>query len=469
MIVRKAATPDLHRWGLLRSNKGELLLGGMSIPEIADRYDTPLYVVDLDAVGNRSRFFRQTFQTQYPGFSAPCYPVRCNDVAGVVKAVVEAGLHLEVTTEFEIDLALKVGSPPERILLNGIHRPASLLERAIRLGIGGIVVDAAEEIDFLERRSREFQPSLPMPVFLGVGRAQRPRRADPGAITGTRKGSPQGVDVRSEELQTALKSIRHAPGLTYRGPYLRLGNGMRDARHIKGILRELRLVLAASEKMGLETTHLFLGGGFGTPTSRELSTREMLFYQGRFVLPPVPKEASCSSLEVFARDVARTVRSLFGRKPGILPALMIETGPYVTGVCQALLVRVNHIKQREGVPPWVITDGGTGSVAFPLYYEIHEVLNCSRADTGPLSAVTMVGPICYSTDWIYRNKAMPPIRPGDVLSVLDTGAYFSVLECNFGFLRPAVVGVSRGEARLLRHRETPEDVVRRDTIFQEPP
>jgi diaminopimelate decarboxylase len=390
-------------------------------------------------------------------------------VAGVVKAVVEAGLHLEVTTEFEIDLALQGGSPPERILLNGIHKPPSLLERAIRLGIGGVVVDSAEEIDVLERRSRELQPSSPTPVYLGVGRAQLPRRADPGAITGTRKGSPQGVDVRSGDLQTALKSIRHAPGLTYRGPYLRAGNGLRDARHIKGILRELRVVLAASEKLGLETTHLFLGGGFGTPTSRELSTREMLFYQGRFVLPPVPKEASCSSLETLAREVARTVRSLFGRKPGILPALMIETGPYLTGPCQVLLVRVNHVKLREGVPPWVVTDGGAGSVAFPLYYEIHEVLNGSRADTDPLSAVTMVGPICYSTDWIYRNKAMPPIHPGDVLSVLDTGAYFSVLECNFGFLRPAVVGVCRGEARLLRHRETPEDVVRRDTIFQEPP
>ena len=469
MSARKTEIPDLHRWGLSRNPDGELLLGGMALPEIAGLFDTPLYVVDLDAVGNRSRFFRQTFQTRYPGFSAPCYPVRCNDSAGVVKAVVEAGLHLEVTTEFELDLALRVGSPPEQILLNGIHKPPSLLERAIRLSIGAVVVDSAEEIDILEQRSRELQSSSPMPVYLGVGRAQLPRRADPGAITGTRKGSPQGVDVRSGALPTTLKSIRHAPGLTYRGPYLRLGNGLRDARHIKGILKELRIVLAASEKLGLETTHLFLGGGFGTPTSRELSTKEMLFYQGRFVLPPVPDEASCSSLEIFAGEITRTVRPLLGRKPGILPALTIETGRYVTGPCQMLLVRVNHIKQREGVPPWVVTDGGAGSVAFPLYYEIHEVLNCSRADTGPLSAVTMVGPICYSTDWIYRNKAMPPIHPDDVLSVLDTGAYFSVLECNFGFLRPAVAGVSRGEVQLLRHRETPEDVVQRDTIFQEPP
>ena len=147
---------------------------------------------------------------------------------------------------------------------------------------------------------------------------------------------------------------------------------------------------------------------------------------------------------------------------------MVETGPYVTGPCQVLLVRVNHIKEREEIPPWVVTDGGTGYVAFPLYYEVHEVLNASRAGTGPLSTVTMVGPICYSTDWIYRNKAMPPIHPGDVLSVLDAGAYFSVLECNFGFPRPAVVGISGGEAKLIRRRETPEDVVRRDTVLEKP-
>jgi diaminopimelate decarboxylase len=80
----------------------------------------------------------------------------------------------------------------------------------------------------------------------------------------------------------------------------------------------------------------------------------------------------------------------------------------------------------------------------------------------------MVGPVCFSTDWIYRNKPMPPIEPGDILAVLDTGAYFSALECNFGFLRPAVVGIVDGEHRLLRRRETLEDAFRRDVVFESP-
>ena len=468
MIDRGRETAGLDRWGLSRNDAGALCLGGVPLPQIADRYDTPLFVVDLDAVRERSQFFGRTFRTSYPGVATACFPVRCNDVAGVVKAVVDSGLHLEVTTDFELDLALKAGSPPERILLNGVHKPAALLERALQLGLWGVVVDCVEEIDILRGCARGLQRPSRLLVFLGVAGSHIPRRAAPGAITGTGKGSPKGVQARSKQLQAVLQSVRDADGLAYGGPYLRLGNGLRDARYIRGILKELRRVLAAAGKVGLETTHLFLGGGFGTSTSRELTTKEMLFYQGRFVLPPVPAASSCSPLQTHAGEIADAVRSLFGERTGTpLPALMVETGGYVTGPCQTLLVRVGHIKQRQGVPPWVVTDGGAGSVAFPLYYEIHEVLNASRGETGPRSPVTMVGPICYSTDWIYRNKPMPPIRAGDVLAVLDAGAYFSVLECNFGFLRPAAVGLSNGEARLLRHRERPEEAVQRDTIFHE--
>jgi len=115
---------------------------------------------------------------------------------------------------------------------------------------------------------------------------------------------------------------------------------------------------------------------------------------------------------------------------------------------------------------WAITDGGAGTVAFPLYYEYHEILLC-RAPRAPRSSrYTIVGPACFSADWICRNKRMPRLDPGDVLAVCDAGAYFTVQESNFGFPRPAIVGVERGRIRELRRRETFEDMVCRDTQWE---
>ena len=183
---------------------------------------------------------------------------------------------------------------------------------------------------------------------------------------------------------------------------------------------------------------------------------------GWFRLPAMPGPESCDSLEAFANEFQQTWADLFRHGGMPEPTAVVETGRLVTGPCQLLLVRVSHKKERTGMPPWIVTDGGAGTVVFPVYYELHEVVNGSRATPAPIRPVTMVGPVCYATDWIYRNKPMPPVHPGDVLAVLDTGAYFSVLACNFGFLRPAVVGIQGGTADLLQRRETPEDVIRRD-------
>ena len=110
----------------------------------------------------------------------------------------------------------------------------------------------------------------------------------------------------------------------------------------------------------------------------------------------------------------------------------------------------------------MITDGAAGTVAFPLYYEYHEVLLCRAVNAPRTERYTLVGPVCFSADWIYRNKRMPPIEPGDVIAVCDAGAYFTVQETNFGFPRPPIISVREGNANLLRRRETFDDMVSRD-------
>jgi len=448
------------RWKLRRNQQGQLLLGEQALPEIAKRYETPLYVLDLDTVTERAHSFRAAFQSRYPGEVVPVHPLRSNDVSSLTGVLAEAGFAVEVTTELELELALRAGVAPRRVLLNGVHKPTALLERALRLDLLGVVADSLGELQVLQAHSERARRQAPLPIFVRARGADPPGTADAGAVTGTKAGGPRGVDASSGELEAALELVGQTPSLRYLGPYLGLGADLRDPRPSRRMLNDLPRILTLSRRMRLETTHLFLGGGFGTSTSREMSTRELLLYQGAFVLPPVP--ADPEPFPALAAALVDLVLSLVDARASGCPRLIVETGRYVTGPAQVLLVTASHVKRRKGVAPWIVTDGGAGTVAFPLYYEIHEVLNCSRAESGPRVPVTMVGPVCYSTDWIYRNKRMPPIEPGDVLAVLDAGAYFSVLERNFGFLRSAIVGVAGGEARLLRRRETPEDAVRRD-------
>lgn len=127
-----------------------------------------------------------------------------------------------------------------------------------------------------------------------------------------------------------------------------------------------------------------------------------------------------------------------------------------------LLLTVGAVKERRGAGRWVITDGGAGTCAFPLYYEYHEVVLANDVAASPTERVAIVGPACFASNWVYRKKAMPPLAPGDVIAIMDSGAYFLSLEANFGFPRSAVVMVSGGRPRLVRRRETYEEMAARD-------
>jgi len=223
------------------------------------------------------------------------------------------------------------------------------------------------------------------------------------------------------------------------------------------VVRRIAPAFLQARAAGLETLVFDFGGGFGVPTSREFTTWEFLAYQGWGRLPRLAVRAAD-----FAPPLCAALRD-FCRREGLpLPTLYLEPGRAIAGPAQVLLLTVGEVKERRGVGKWVISDGGAGTCAFPLYYECHEVLLASDVDAPPAERVAMVGSVCFASNWIYRKKRMPALRPGDVLAVMDAGAYFLALEANFGFPRTPVVMVSGGQARLVRRRETFEEMAARD-------
>ncbi|NIM49951.1 MAG: hypothetical protein GTN62_06655 [Gemmatimonadales bacterium] len=453
---------QVEDWGFSATESGALVIGGARAETLARQFGTPLHVVDEVGLRRRAQQLRAAFEDAYPGPVTTYYAFKCNNTPGIVQMILEEGLEPEVGTLYEWQLARRLGVSPSRIMVNGPNK-GDLLARAVIDGAGLIVVDSLQELDTVDalchrhgRRAR---------ILLRVNPDCVPRGMNRASATGSRRQSVFGLDLPSGEVSRALRRIAHRPALRYAGLHCHVGTGIRRTKDYVRPLERLAACVAEAADLGLATYVVDVGGGFGVPTSRELDTVEFLRYQAVGHLPTAPDPRRFPAIEAFAETVAGTLAGICERRGVPLPRLVLEPGRAVVSGADVLLLRVGQVKPRDGIGTWVITDGAAGTVAFPLFYEYHEVFLCRTVRAPRNHRYTLVGPVCFSADWIYRNKRMPPIVPGDVLAVCDAGAYFTVQESSFGFPRPAIVSVRLGKGTLLRRRETFDDMIARDVGF----
>jgi diaminopimelate decarboxylase len=205
-----------------------------------------------------------------------------------------------------------------------------------------------------------------------------------------------------------------------------------------------------------------IGGGFAASRTWEMTTCEMLLYQAIDRLPSINKRPAKIGFSEFAKEVTKGISRIFPK--GCWPELIIEPGRCIVSSSQLLLLTVHQVKKRDGLKKWVTTDGGIGTVTMPTFYEYHEVFLCNDVHRPRTEYININGPGCFASDMVYRNKLMPDVKPGEILAIMDSGAYFTSWESNFGFPRPAIIAVEYGKHRLLRRRERFDDMIGRDMI-----
>ena len=445
-------------WGLEVNPKGELAAGGCSAVSLADIYGTPLHVVNENQLATTARDFVQTFKRCYPGVVSVHYAFKCNSVPGVLSVIRQAGLKAEVMSEFELDLALHVGFRGKDIIINGPYKPQSLQRLCLEKNVRFIIIDSLAEMRALDHICRVVDKEVH--ILFRINPDFVPRGMNQGTATGSRKGCAFGLDLRGGEVDRAFEELEKYDKIHFDGFHIHIGTGIRDPNDYRKVLERLRRLVGQTQQRGYRIRVLDIGGGFAAITTREMTTREMLIYQGWERMP-----ASINSKENFTfQDFAEAVTAGLSRvfMPEDLPELLIEPGRSIASSSQFLLLRVHGIKERPGVKKWLLTDGGIGTVTTPTYYEYHEVFLCNDVNRQRTENVTIIGPVCFAGDIVYRNKRMPVVHPGEVLAVMDSGAYFTAWESSFGFPRPAIVAVKNGKHRLIRHRETFSDMISRD-------
>lgn len=448
----------INNWGLETNQNDELIIGGCSAIQLAGQYGTPLHIVNEERLKITAASFLDEIRSRYPGKVSVHFAFKCNPVPGVIKIIQNAGMYAEIMSAFELSLALRLGYKGSEIIVNGPLKTDELLTACLSNQVRFINADSLSELVQIHRICENIGRKAE--VLLRVNPDFIPTGMNRGSATGGRTGSPFGLDLSGGEVHRAIEMLKGMPGVRFRGFHFHIGSGIQDTDDYKRALLKLKKILNFASASGLETDVIDVGGGLGTPDSREMTTFEMLLYQAFGLLNPGRREKRDYLFDRFADSVILGIREIFGGEK--LPELIFEPGRCISSPNQLLLLRIHQVKERKGLRKWLVADAGIGTLTMPTFYEHHEVILCNEVSRKLSGKVTITGPGCFAADNVYRNKLMPEIFPGEIIAVMDSGAYFTSWESSFGFPRPAIISVSNGNHWLLRARETFDEMVSRD-------
>ncbi len=461
MLRNKMILSELIKgWGLDATNSGELVIGGCNSIALGNIYGTPLHVVNEARLRATAESFLRTMKSKYPGEVSVHYAFKCNPVPGIIKIVKDAGIKAEVMSEYELMLALKLGYSGKDIIVNGPYKTDPLITTCLKNNIRLINVDSLFELEKINCICNELNKSVE--VLFRINPDFVPSGMNNGSEAASRTGSAFGLDLKGGEVMCALEKIKGMKRIRFRGFHFHIGSGIQDTDDYRKAIMGLKKILNDTENSGFNVDVLDIGGGLGVPNSCEMTTLELLLYQAFDILHSRKLSNNKVSFAHFADSVTKGVLSLFGDKK--IPELILEPGRCITGPNQLLLLKVHQVKNRKGLKKWLIADAGIGTLTMPTYYEHHEVVLCNNIRRKASEKVTINGPGCFSADVVYRNKLMPKVAAGEMLAILDSGAYFTSWESSFGFPRPAIVSVINGQHNLLRKRESFDHMISLDTI-----
>jgi diaminopimelate decarboxylase len=418
-------------------SESHLVIGGCDCVALAEEFGTPLYVFDELSLRRRCAEFRSEFGQRYPETTV-AYSAKAFTNKAILLVVREEGLGLDVVSGGELGIARSVDFPMDRVYFPGNNKSAEELEMAIQYGIGYIVVDNSHELDMLRKMAGNRKVNILLRLSPGID--AHTHQYHTTGIVDSKFGFPRST--WDEAVATALAS----PNLNVDGLHFHIGSGIFETEpYLKSIDVVLEYAAVIKQKHNFEIRTLSIGGGFGVQYALEA------------VPPPISTWA-----EVITSKLTGKCREL----KLSLPKLIIEPGRAIIARAGVALYRVGVIKDIPGIRCYVSVDGGMGdNIRQALYGARHEAVVANRIMEKESKKVTISGKFCESGDILIKDVNLPPVIAGDIIAVADCGAYCLPMASNYNAsLRPAVVLVREGEARLIRRRETLEDLTRCDLV-----
>ncbi len=403
----------------------QLVVGGISVSDLVAEYGSPLFIYDEDHVRARCEEAVSVFG------SHATYASKAFSCRYMAKLVTDCGMGIDVATGGELEIALAAGVDPATITFHGNNKSLQELERSVNVGVGKIVIDSFDELERLEYLHSQNLSTVPN-VLIRVTPGIKAETHD--YVATGQDDSKFGLTVSTGDAKVCIDKADASPAVNLLGIHAHIGS---QVFVVESFVKALRVLAEIAEPYDFD--EIIIGGGIGVP-----------YIDGE-------RAPSITEWATTVRDEAK--------KLGIKAAIGIEPGRSIVAAAGITAYTVGTIKKVPGVRNFVAVDGGMSDNPRPIMYDSGYEAFCpnSMSDPRELTA-NVVGKHCESGDIIVVDAQLPKsISVGDLLVTPVTGAYGYGMASNYnGVPRPAVVFVSKGEAKLVRRRETIEDLLATD-------
>lgn len=420
-----------------RDADGQLLLADIRATDLAEEFGTPLYVYDEATVRDRARTFRDAFTAAWPR-TRVAYAAKAFMSVAVIRILHDEGLALDVSSGGELYAGLAAGMPAAEMTFHGNAKTAQELREALEAGVGLIAVDNLPELDLVARLAGEAGVRQRILLRLNPGIDVHTHAKIKTGVLDSKFGLPIATGDAAQAVANALAE----PTVELVGYHTHLGSQLFDPPALAaGVEALLGFAADMRDRHGFEPVVISPGGGFGIPY--ETGDAE-------------------TAVHAWAKSLTDELRDGCQRRRLPEPELVIEPGRSIAGPAAVTLYRVGPVKEIPGVRRFVAVDGGMADNIRPaLYSARYEAAIANRDAGGPDREQAIVGKYCESGDILIERAMLPEIATGDLLAVPATGAYCLAMASNYNLAtRPAVVLVNNGQARLIRRRETYQDLLR---------